>query len=72
MDGSRKGSRKGCEPRESCVRRKFEWNRLEQAVWAMAYEEVWPIIRRAVHNRRTKRSAVDGSAEQTACVAAGA
>ena len=67
------GSRKRRKLRESCPRRKFESNRLEEAVWAMAYEEVWPIVRRAVHSGRTKSSAAEGgAAERTAPVAAGA
>lgn len=69
MDGSRNGRRL----RESCMRRQFEWNRLEEAVWAMAYEEVWPIVRRALQSGSSKPSMVEeGGVKPTARVAAGA
>jgi hypothetical protein len=28
--------------------RKFEVNRLEEEVWALAYEEIWPVARRVL------------------------
>ena len=66
------GSRKPRKLRESCVRRQFEANRLEELVWAMAYEEVWPIVRRALRDR-TKPSAADKEDSQPgARVAVGA
>jgi hypothetical protein len=41
MEGNRK-------KRDLSVRRGFEGNRLEEEIWAVAYEEVWPVVRRAL------------------------
>ena len=37
---------------ERRVLREFEVNRLEEEVWALAYEEIWPVARRALKTRR--------------------
>jgi len=34
------------------VSRRYEPNRLEDAVWAIAYEQVWPILRRRIDRLR--------------------
>jgi hypothetical protein len=48
---------KGNAP-ERTLQRGFECSRLEEQLWAMAYEEIWPVIRRSL-----KRSA--GSDQET-------
>lgn len=45
MDGGQKGMR-------PILKRCYEGNRLEEEVWASAYEQVWPLIRRSANERR--------------------
>ena len=33
---------------ERTLQRRFERNRLEEQLWSMAYEHVWPVIRRSM------------------------
>jgi hypothetical protein len=33
---------------ERTLQRRFERNRLEEQLWSMAYEHVWPVIRRSL------------------------
>jgi hypothetical protein len=33
---------------ERSLRRRFEAHRLEDQLWALAYEHVWPVIRRSL------------------------
>ena len=33
---------------ERTLQRRFERNRLEEQLWSMAYEQVWPVIRRSL------------------------
>jgi hypothetical protein len=45
---------------ERSLQRQFECSRLEEQLWATAYEQVWPVIRKSI-----KRSAGPGrQAEQ--------
>jgi hypothetical protein len=37
------------------VRRGFEGNRLEEEIWAVAYEEVWPVIRRPLRQNQCEQ-----------------
>jgi hypothetical protein len=43
------------EVKRSCkdraISRSFEPNRMEEELWALAYEQVWPVIRRVVRQR---------------------
>jgi hypothetical protein len=39
MEDNRQGS-------ERALERSFETNRSEEQLWAMAYQQVWPVIRR--------------------------
>lgn len=44
--------------RESPVRpvcRCYQCHRLEEQLWALAYEQVWPVIRRALSEPRAAR-----------------
>jgi hypothetical protein len=34
-----------------CVHRCFERSRLEDQVWTLAYETVWPVVRRSLQRR---------------------
>jgi len=45
---------KGKAP-ERTLQRCFECSRLEEQLWAMAYEQIWPVIRHSL-----KRSASQG------------
>jgi hypothetical protein len=48
--------------RNACQRRlsrEYESNRLEEQVWAMAYELLWPLLRRALSGRGTSANALD-------------
>jgi hypothetical protein len=49
---------KGKAP-ERMLQRGFECSRLEEQLWAMAYEQIWPMIRRSL-----KRSAGPGQQAQ--------
>jgi hypothetical protein len=44
---------------ERALQRGFECNRLEEQLWATAYEQIWPIIRKSL-----KRSAGRGRQAQ--------
>jgi hypothetical protein len=56
MEGKRNSSLRS-------VTRRFEPHRLEEQVWAMAYEQVWPLLRRAWKaRRRAPRTKSDQSA----------
>jgi hypothetical protein len=37
---------------ERSVQRSFECTRLEEQLWAMAYEELWPVVQRSLRERR--------------------
>ena len=45
MDGPRKS-------RRLRITRCHETNRLEDQVWALAYEQIWPVIRQALEGKR--------------------
>ena len=47
MDGLRKR-------RPLRITRGHETNRLEDQVWALAYEQIWPVIRQALNSQRTR------------------
>lgn len=66
------GIRKTRKLYEISVRRQFEGNRLEELVWAMAYEEVWPIVRRVLLHQATRSALEEERTVQTARSAAGA
>jgi hypothetical protein len=52
MEGNRR-------KRDLPVRRGFEGNRLEEEIWAVAYEEVWPVLWRALGQNQLERSQRD-------------
>jgi hypothetical protein len=58
--------------RDLPVRRGFEGNRLEEEIWAVAYEEVWPVVRRAWGQNQPERSQRDELAARDDRIAAGA
>jgi hypothetical protein len=35
------------------LRHCYEWNRFEEQLWTTAYEQIWPVIRRALQPRPT-------------------
>jgi hypothetical protein len=37
---------------ERSVQRRFEAHRLEDQLWALAYEQVWPLLRRSLSSAR--------------------
>jgi hypothetical protein len=43
------GGQKGMRPN---LKRGYEGNRLEEQIWALAYEQVWPLICRSPHECR--------------------
>jgi hypothetical protein len=43
MDGKRRGVRRS-------LRRACEPNRLEEQVWTLAYEQIWPLVRKVLRN----------------------
>lgn len=45
MDGKRRLLRRRIE-------RRFEGSRLEDEVWALAYEQIWPLLRKIVNHLR--------------------
>jgi hypothetical protein len=45
MDGKRGGVRRR-------LRRASEPNRLEDQVWALAYEQIWPLVRKVLRNHK--------------------
>lgn len=44
MEDNRKAPERG-------LRRSFEGNRLEEELWAMAYEHIWPAVQRSPKRR---------------------
>lgn len=55
------------------ISRCHEANRLEEQLWALAYEQVWPLIRRAVtENRRALRPKAAEPANDLVIIARGA
>jgi hypothetical protein len=42
------------EARQRTLKRCYQCNRMEEQVWAAAYEQVWPLIRRVVRRPGTK------------------
>lgn len=47
------------------VTRRYEPHRLEEQVWAMAYEQVWPVLRRCLKSPRTTESALEPRSLET-------
>ncbi len=50
--------------RRRTLARRFESNRLEEQVWALAYEQVWPLLRKALkscHTRQEESTATDAA-----------
>jgi hypothetical protein len=45
------------------LRRCFECGRLEEQLWSMAYEEIWPVLRRSLkpsaEARRTRQESIE-------------
>lgn len=39
------------------ISRRCERHRLEEEVWALAYEQVWPLLRRALNRNETEPKA---------------
>jgi hypothetical protein len=58
MDGKRNSSLQS-------VTRKYEPHRLEEQVWAMAYEQIWPVLRRGLKRSRTAESASEPRSLET-------
>jgi hypothetical protein len=54
MEDNRKAS-------ERTLRRRFEGNRLEEQLWSMAYEQIWPVIRRSLKRRVEQRLRCQGA-----------
>lgn len=50
------------EARQRTLKRCYQCNRLEELLWAAAYEQVWPLIRRAL--RRHRAEAAGGLRDQ--------
>ena len=46
MDGKRNS-------KDRSVRRTCEMNRLEDELWALAYEQVWPLFRKVLNQNRS-------------------
>ena len=46
MDGVRNS-------KERSVKRRHETNRLEDQVWALAFEQLWPLFRKVLNENRT-------------------
>lgn len=60
MEGKRSGGRRK-------LRRVSEPNRLEDQVWALAYEQIWPLVRKVLRNHKPAAldEPVQGLAEAT-------
>ena len=43
------------------LQRRFEGSRLEEQFWSMAYEEIWPVIRRSLKRSVEQRPPCQGS-----------
>jgi hypothetical protein len=37
------------------LQRGYEWNRLEEQLWTVAYEQIWPVIRRGRNRRQSEQ-----------------
>jgi hypothetical protein len=46
---------------ERTRQRDFECNRLEEQLWTMAYEQVWPVIHRSLKRATELRQRREGS-----------
>ncbi len=42
---------------ERKLQRCYQCNRFEEELWALAYEEVWPLIRKALTEQRSRANA---------------
>lgn len=51
MEGKRK-------TRDRRLKRCYQCSRLEDQLWAMAYEHVWPLVRRALREGRPAKNAL--------------
>lgn len=58
MDGKRNSSLQS-------VTRKYEPHRLEEQVWAMAYEQIWPVLRRGLKPSKTAEGASEPRSLET-------
>lgn len=47
------------------VTRRYEPHRLEEQVWAMAYEQIWPVLRRGLKPSRTAESPLEPRSLET-------
>lgn len=56
--------------RECQVKRCYECNRLEEQLWNMAYEHIWPLVRRQLGRRQSPP--IDAPPSQRDTVAKGA
>jgi hypothetical protein len=63
MDGPRKS-------RPLRITRGHETNRLEDQVWALAYEQIWPVIRQALNSKRPSAEAEPEQAVGESAIAA--
>ena len=48
-----------------CVQRRYERNRLEDQFWTMAYEEIWPVVRRSLQRHSAQPRACVGTDTET-------
>lgn len=62
MEGDRKSEERRCQ-------RCYECSRVEEELWALAYERVWPLARRPIE---TQEHAEPTASEPSAAVAKGA
>ena len=62
MDGKRNSSLQS-------VTRRYEPHRLQEQVWALAYEQIWPVLRRSLKSSRTAESAVEPQSCETLATA---
>lgn len=60
------GRRNACE---RTLSRGYESNRLEEDVWAMVYEQLWPLLRRSLNGRRPAANALERSKAQPVAAA---
>ncbi len=42
------------EPRECRLKRCYQCNRVEEQLWSMAYEQLWPLLRRRLIRQEGK------------------
>jgi hypothetical protein len=52
--------------RECKLKRCYECSRLEDEVWKAAYEQIWPLVRRALSRRRAAAAQGGPTARQQA------